>query len=61
MGNIGGIDRAGRIIIGLISISLVFVGPQNIFGWLGALPLVTGLFAYCPIYKLLGLSTCRFH
>ena len=56
--NVGGIDRILRIIVGIALIALVFVGPQTPWGWIGVIPLVTGLFSYCPAYSLLGLSTC---
>ena len=59
MCNVGGIDRALRIIVGLALISLVFVGPQVVWGWVGLVPLLTGLFRFCPAYTLLGIKTCK--
>jgi|SaaInl8_120m_RNA_FD_contig_81_270832_length_1596_multi_4_in_0_out_0_3 hypothetical protein len=56
--NIGGLDRVLRVAVGLSLVSLVFVGPQVIWGWLGVVPLVTGLFSFCPFYPLLGINTC---
>ena len=56
--NVGGIDRILRVVVGLILISLVFVGPKTMWGWIGVVPLVTGLFRFCPAYTLLGLNTC---
>ena len=56
--NVGGVDRIARIVIGLLLIALVFVGPRTPWGWLGVIPLVTGLLRSCPLYSLLGLSTC---
>lgn len=56
--NVGTIDRALRIIVGLALIALVFVGPQTPWGWIGVVPLLTGLFRYCPAYSIFGLSTC---
>lgn len=56
--NVGGIDRILRIIVGLLLISLVFVGPQTLWGLVGLVPLATGLFRFCPFYPLLGLNTC---
>ena len=56
--NVGTVDRVIRIVVGLILISLVFWGPQTNWGWIGLIPLVTGLVGSCPAYKLLGLSTC---
>lgn len=58
MCNVGGIDRIVRIIAGLALISLVFVGPKVVWGWIGVVPLLTGVFKFCPAYKLLGLNTC---
>jgi hypothetical protein len=58
MTNEGTIDRAVRIVLGLGLLSLVFVGPQSSLGYLGLLPLATGLVGFCPLYKVLGLSTC---
>ena len=58
MKNIGGIDRPLRIIVGLILISLVFVGPQTPWGWLGLIPLLTGAFGFCLVYKILGINSC---
>ncbi|AXU19055.1 DUF2892 domain-containing protein [Novosphingobium sp. THN1] len=56
--NVGGIDRAARIVLGLVLIALVFVGPQTPFGWIGVVPLLTGLMRTCPLYSLLGMNTC---
>jgi hypothetical protein len=56
--NEGTVDRAIRIIVGLALISLVFVGPQTPWGWIGLLPLVTGVVGWCPAYSVLGVSTC---
>jgi hypothetical protein len=56
--NVGTIDRALRIIIGLVLIALVFVGPKTPWGWIGVVPLVTGLLRTCPLYRLLGISSC---
>ncbi len=56
--NVGTVDRVIRVIVGLILIAMVFWGPQTNWGWIGIIPLVTGLIGSCPAYKLLGLSTC---
>jgi len=58
MCNVGGIYRVLRIIVGLALISLVFVGPQVVWGWVGVVPLLTGLFKFCLAYKLFGFNTC---
>jgi hypothetical protein len=57
--NVGGIDRALRAILGLALISLVFVGPQTAWGWIGLVPLATAILGWCPPYALLGINTCR--
>jgi len=56
--NEGTIDRVLRVIVGLALISIVFVGPQTPWGWIGVVPLVTGLVGMCPLYAILGLNTC---
>ena len=56
--NVGGIDKIIRILAGVVLIALVFVGPQTPWGWIGLIPLVTGLAGWCPLYTVLGLNTC---
>lgn len=56
--NVGGIDRILRIVVGIALIALVFVGPKTPWGWLGIVPLATGLLRTCPLYSLIGLNTC---
>jgi hypothetical protein len=51
-------DRMVRIVLGAGLLSLVFLGPQTPWGFVGVVPLVTGLVGFCPLYRLLGLSTC---
>jgi hypothetical protein len=55
------VDRVVRIILGLGVLSLFLVGPQSAWALLGLLPLVTGLVGSCPVYTLLGVSTCSTH
>ena len=57
--NIGTFDRWVRVILGIALVMLVFVGPRTPWGWLGIVPLVTGLVGYCPLYRLFRLSTFR--
>ncbi len=52
------IERTIRVLLGLGLLSLVFVGPQTPWGWIGIVPLVTGLIGSCPLYTVLGISTC---
>lgn len=58
--NVGTVDRTIRIIAGLAILSLVFFveGTARWLGLIGLVPLVTGLFGYCPAYGLLGFDTC---
>ena len=56
--NVGGLDRMLRILVGMVLIALVFVGPRSPWGWLGLVPLVTGLLRTCPLYRLVGVNTC---
>ena len=56
--NEGTVDRVLRVLLGIGLLSIVFVGPQTPWGWIGLVPLVTGLVGSCPLYTLLGLRTC---
>jgi hypothetical protein len=56
--NEGTFDRALRIVAGIGVLSLAFVGPQTPWGYLGIVPLATGLIGWCPIYALLRINTC---
>jgi hypothetical protein len=61
MKNVGGIDRILRIIFGAGLIALVFIMPETFspWGWVGVVPLLTGLINFCPVYTLLGLNTSK--
>jgi hypothetical protein len=56
--NEGKVDRIFRVVAGLVLLSLVFVGPETMWGLVGLVPLATGLIGFCPLYKVFGLSTC---
>lgn len=58
--NVGGIDRVLRIVVGLALLSLLFVldGNARYWGLVGIVPLLTGFLRFCPMYSLLGISTC---
>lgn len=56
--NVGGIDRVLRIIVGLVLIGLALAGMVGWWGWIGLVPLGTGLAGFCPLYPLLGINTC---
>jgi hypothetical protein len=52
------IERTLRVLIGLGVLSLAFFGPKTPWGYLGLLPVVTGLSGICPLYSMFGISTC---
>jgi hypothetical protein len=59
--NVGGLDRGVRIIAGLVLLALFFIYPDaswRYFALIGIVPLFTGLFGTCPLYSIIGLSTC---
>jgi hypothetical protein len=56
--NEGTLDRALRVGLGVALLALVFVGPRSLWGLVGLVPLLTGLVGFCPLYRLLGISTC---
>ncbi len=56
--NEGNSDRTMRVTFGLLLVSLVFFGPQTPWGWLGLIPIATGLIGFCPLYAVLGINTC---
>ena len=59
--NVGGIDRALRIIVGIALLALFFIYPDASWRYwtlIGIIPLATGLMSSCPLYSILGLSTC---
>ena len=56
--NEGKWDRIVRVVVGLGLLSLVFIGPQTMWGLVGLVPLLTGAVGFCPLYKVLGLNTC---
>ena len=53
------VDRTVRILLGVALLSLVFVGPQTPWGWIGLVPLLTGAVGFCPLYRVLGINTCK--
>ena len=56
--NESSLDRAVRLVIGIALLALVFVGPKTLWGLIGIVPLATALVGFCPLYRLVGLSTC---
>ncbi len=57
--NVGGVDRLVRIVMGAVLIALAVSGQVGVWGWLGLVPLATGLLGWCPPYSLLGINTCK--
>jgi hypothetical protein len=56
--NSGGIERSIRVLVGLILITLAATGTVGMWGWVGAIPLLTGIFGFYPAYTLMGMNTC---
>jgi hypothetical protein len=56
--NVGSVDRALRIVAGVTLVGLMVAGTIGAWGWIGVVPLATGLIGYCPVYPMLGLNTC---
>lgn len=56
--NVGGIDKWLRIALGVVLIAWVVMGGP-VWAWIGVVPLATGLFNFCPLYKVLGINTCK--
>lgn len=57
--NVGGIDRILRIVLGVVLVALAATGTVGAWGWVGLVPLATGLIGWCPPYSLLGINTCK--
>lgn len=56
--NEGTVDRIIRVVLGLALISLVFIGPQTLWGLVGVIFLATGIVGMCPLYRILGINSC---
>ena len=56
--NVGGMDRTIRIVGGALLIALAATGSVGWWGWLGIVPLATGLMGWCPPYAMFGINTC---
>ena len=51
------VERGIRVLLGVVLLALAFVGPKTPWGFIGVIPLVTGLSGSCPLYTALGFST----
>ncbi|MEI6159025.1 MAG: DUF2892 domain-containing protein [Roseococcus sp.] len=56
--NVGGLDRVLRVAAGAALIGATMMGVIGPWGWIGFVPLASGLFSTCPVYSVLGLNTC---
>lgn len=56
--NLGGLDKIARVSLGVILLSLTAAGIIGVWGWLGLVPLLTGMVGICPLYSLLGINSC---
>jgi hypothetical protein len=56
--NVGTLDRTVRILAGLVLVGLALAGVIGVWGWIGVVPLATGLIRNCPLYSIVGVNTC---
>ena len=55
--NVGNLDRVLRILVGLALIGLAVTEAIGVWGYVGVIPLLTGLAARCPLYSAFGIAT----
>jgi hypothetical protein len=56
--NVGSIDRVLRVVVGVVLIGLTLMGTIGTWGWIGLVPIATAALGFCPLYSVLGFSTC---
>jgi fatty acid desaturase len=56
--NVGTIDRAARVIVGLGLVAAAYAQALGPWAWIGLVPLVTGIIGTCPAYRVFGIDTC---
>ncbi len=56
--NVGTLDRIVRIVAGVGLLAIAFTGPKSPWGFLGFIPLLTAFMGSCPLYSVLGISSC---
>lgn len=56
--NVGGIDKVLRIAVGIALIAMAYMNVVGVWAYIGVVPLLTGLIGWCPIYPMLGISSC---
>ncbi len=57
--NVGGLDRILRIVAGLALIAAALLHYVGMWGYIGVIPLATGIIGWCPAYLPFGIKTCR--
>ena len=57
--NEGMVDRALRVILGIVLIVMALRGMYTPWTWIGVVPVITGLLGSCPLYSVLGINTCK--
>jgi hypothetical protein len=57
--NVGGAERIVRVVFGAAILSLAFWGPRSPWAFLGLVPIITGALGHCPVFTMIGVSTCR--
>jgi hypothetical protein len=57
--NVGTFDRSIRVVLGLALLFLYATGAIGAWGLIGLIPLATGMLGFCPLYRVLGIRTCR--
>jgi hypothetical protein len=56
--NVGGIDKILRIAVGIALIAMAYMNVVGVWGYIGVVPLLTGLIGWCPVYPMFGISSC---
>jgi hypothetical protein len=56
--NVGNVDRITRVLIGLVLIALTLTGTIGVWGWIGVVLVATAALGNCPLYSLIGFTTC---
>ncbi|MCB6183838.1 DUF2892 domain-containing protein [Leeia sp. TBRC 13508] len=57
--NVGGIDRILRIVVGTLLVVAAISGQIGFWGYIGIVPLLTGMFRFCPLYPIIGINSCK--
>lgn len=57
--NVGGLDKTLRVVVGVVLLVLTATQTIGLWGLVGVVPLLTGLFNFCPLYTLFGIKTCK--